>query len=111
MMSVRFLKAMLSCVCLALIGSSAAVCVHGDARVAVRQGQAEFVPVAKFQERERDRSLWEEMLAMERRLQRFREEGDVEECGGVAGVLGEVSGGRCDGRVRAKAGMVRGIGR
>ena len=84
MMSVRFLKAMLSCVCLALIGSSAAVCVHGDARVAVRQGQAEFVPVAKFQESERDRSLWEEMLAMERRLQRFREEGDVEEFGRCA---------------------------
>lgn len=84
MMSVRFLKAMLSCVCLALIGSSAAVCVHGDARVAVRQGQAEFVSVAKFQERERDRSLWEEMLAMERRLQRFREEGDVEEFGRCA---------------------------
>ncbi len=83
-MSVLFLKAMLSFACMVMTGSSDAMCVHGDARVAVRQGQEEFVPVAKFQERERDRSLWEEMLAMERRLQRAREEGDADGFGRCA---------------------------
>lgn len=83
-MSVHFLKAMLSCACLAMIGSSDAVCVHGHACVAVRQGPAQFVPIAKYQESVRIRSLWEESLALERRLQRVQEEGDVEEFGRCA---------------------------